>query len=140
MPRTRGGGGNRTDLLTKAQPVRTPTGLAYGEASQLRQTQQQVPGAAPQQAPVSLQAQAHAAAQATPPPANLIHAPTQRPNEPVTAGLATGAGPGPEVLAGGGAAMDPTLAVLQGMYSRYPSPDMQALVMEAQRRAGNTGV
>lgn len=140
MPRTRGGGGNRTDLLSKAQPVRTPTGLGYGEATQLRQTQQQAPAGQPQTPPVSLQAQAHQAAQATPPPSRLIHAPTERPNEPVTTGLASGPGAGPEALVGGGAAMDPTLAVLQGMYSRFPSPDMQALVMEAQRRAGMPNV
>ena len=36
-----------------------------------------------------------------PPPEGLLAAPTARPNEPLTAGLPTGAGPGPEALVNG---------------------------------------
>ena len=136
MPRTRQPGANRTDLLTKSQPVRTPTGLGYGEAKQLQQSQSAAPVPAPQSPPVSLDSQAYQAATATPPPQRLIHAPTERPGEPLTTGLATGPGAGPEVLAGGGAVADPTLNVLQGIYSKWPSEDIRALVAEAQRRAG----
>lgn len=139
MPRNRGGGGNRTDLLTKAQPVRTATGGPYGEAKQLAQAQQAAPLPQPQAPPPGLQAQAHQAAQATPPPSRMIHAPSERPEEPLTTGLATGPGAGPEVLAGGGALGNQTLSVLQGIYSKFPSDEMRALVKEAQRRAGITG-
>jgi hypothetical protein len=43
--------------------------------------------------------QVQAAAQAAPqPPITELYAPTQRPNEPVTSGVAVGPGPGPEVM------------------------------------------
>jgi hypothetical protein len=43
--------------------------------------------------------QVQAAAQAAPqPPVTELYAPTQRPDEPVTSGVAVGPGPGPEVM------------------------------------------
>ena len=43
--------------------------------------------------------QVQAAAQAAPqPPITEIFAPSQRPNEPITSGVAVGPGPGPEVM------------------------------------------
>ena len=43
--------------------------------------------------------QVQAAAQAAPqPPITELYAPTQRPNEPITSGVAVGPGPGPEVM------------------------------------------
>ena len=43
--------------------------------------------------------QVQAAAQAAPqPPVTELFAPTQRPDEPITSGIAMGAGPGPEVM------------------------------------------
>ena len=43
--------------------------------------------------------QVQAAAQAAPqPPVTELFAPTQRPNEPITSGIAAGPGPGPEVM------------------------------------------
>jgi hypothetical protein len=43
--------------------------------------------------------QVQAAAQAAPqPPVTELYAPTERPNEPVTSGVAVGPGPGPEVM------------------------------------------
>jgi hypothetical protein len=43
--------------------------------------------------------QVQAAAQAAPqPPVTELYAPTQRPNEPITSGVAVGPGPGPEVM------------------------------------------
>ena len=43
--------------------------------------------------------QVQAAAQAAPqPPITELFAPTQRPNEPITSGVAVGPGPGPEVM------------------------------------------
>lgn len=111
--------GNRTDLAAKA-----PTGLPYGEAGALQAAQQAVPmGAQPSpaapggppgmppgvsgppgvpggsNAPPGGLADILAAAQAMPPPSGPgLSAPTMRPNEPVTAGLPSGPGPGPEVL------------------------------------------
>jgi hypothetical protein len=43
--------------------------------------------------------QVQAAAQAAPqPPITELYAPTQRPDEPITSGVAVGPGPGPEVM------------------------------------------
>lgn len=87
------------------QPVRTPTGMAYGEAGELRNLQQQAPlsnGPAP--APAQSAGGGGAAPQGGPSLEDLMGmatpmgAPTQRPDEPVTAGAAAGPGPGPEAL------------------------------------------
>jgi hypothetical protein len=42
--------------------------------------------------------QVQAAAQAVQPPVTELYAPTSRPNEPITSGVAVGPGPGPEVM------------------------------------------
>jgi hypothetical protein len=104
MPR----GANRTDLLVpktlqgpgqpNGQPVQVPTGLPYGERAQLQGAQQAVPLPAAAPAP-------GAGAPAGPPPQTPqgdpiaaarnfqmptlgpLTGPTQRPNEPVTAGV-----------------------------------------------------
>ena len=97
MPRKRktqpGDGGaysNRTDLT---QPVRTATGQPYGQAQALEQAQQAAP--LPQEPNTD---QVLAAAQAHQFQPVGINAPTQRPNEPIQHGLATGPGGGPEVM------------------------------------------
>lgn len=96
---------NRVDLQSH-QPVRTAPGQAYGVATQQAQAQQAMPlpGGA-----------ANAGPSTPPPPGPLggmpplgtgplpgslgpLHAPTGRPNEPVTHGLPTGPGAGPEIL------------------------------------------
>jgi hypothetical protein len=82
---------NRTDM---AQPVQAPTGLPYGERQALEQAQQEAPvPATPDPFDRIL-----AAAQQFPMDMGPINRPTERPNEPVTAGLRAGPGPGPEVL------------------------------------------
>lgn len=73
---------NRTDLQNAAKklPVTAAPGQTYGEAGAQRAAQKAVPMGAPQ---ISV----------TP-----LDAPSQRPNEPVTAGNPLGAGPGAEAL------------------------------------------
>lgn len=86
---------NRTDLL--AQPTRVATGQGYGKAQAAQQAQSAVP--LPQQAPagqINMPA-VLAQAQAFQMPTGLA-APTDRPNEPLTAGMDMGAGPGSEIL------------------------------------------
>jgi hypothetical protein len=91
-------------MAKRAQPLTAvPTGQPYGahkaETDYIRQAPMQaVPPvqAGPQQVPFEQQV---AALRAGPAP-NVVPltAPTQRPGEPLTAGMATGPGPGPEVL------------------------------------------
>lgn len=114
--------GNRTDLLTRPQPVKVATGQPYGHATALAQSQAAQPLP---QAAVPPEVAAQQAAQATPAPVQPIHAPTTRPNEPLTAGMVPpNAGVGP----------DPTLAMLKGVYARFPSPAILGLINEAQAR------
>lgn len=84
--RTDGGGpGNQ-------QPVRVPTGGAYGDATQLQKLQQSAPLAA------SPGGDAAQAAGPSLPPGVDFGAPTQMPDVPVTDGAALGPGAGPEAL------------------------------------------
>jgi len=78
------------------QPIRVPTGGAYGDATQLQQDQQGAPmGASPggdQQVPASL-----LAGLSIPAGPGFGEA-TQQPDVPVTDGAAAGPGAGPEAL------------------------------------------
>ena len=120
MPRARKAGpsANRTDLAQPApptpgpsqvQPVTVPTGLPYGEAGQLRTAQQAqpLPATGPGTTPIPAPAAAPPAyqgsvvqsdAQGFALPPGRLNAPSDRPNEPITAGLPIGAGPGPEAI------------------------------------------
>jgi len=76
-----------------SQPVRVPSGGAYGDRQNLEQLQQAAPVAASPGGDVG-----------APAPADLtaglvgFDQPTQQPDVPVTAGADSGAGPGPEAL------------------------------------------
>lgn len=84
------------------QGVKTPTGQAYGQAQDQQAAQKAVPlprdpasaGPSAQPGP-DLMALAAQMGGATP-----LNSPTQRPNEPVTAGLPFGDGAGPEAISG----------------------------------------
>lgn len=84
----------RTDGGPGKQPLRTPTGLPYGEGQALTDLQRAAPLAA-----------SPGGTTPTTPGAGLgpvsvtgFGEPTQQPATPVTAGAAAGAGPGPEAL------------------------------------------
>jgi len=88
----------RTDgNAASKQPLRTPTGMPYGEGGALTQLQKGAPlAASPGGAAL---APAGAAGPAGPPQnATPFGAPSQQPGTPVTAGAAAGPGPGPEAL------------------------------------------
>lgn len=98
MPRAR-----KTPTGAQAQPVQVAPGGAYGTRGALEAAQQAVPIAAapkPGAAPPSLASAAPvvnpmAAAEAHPPPQGVpLSAPTQRPDEPWTAGIDFGPGAG----------------------------------------------
>lgn len=85
---------NRIDLArADRQPVRAPTGMGYGEHQALVESQQAAP--LPQAPGID---QVMAAAKGMPFPDVTLGSPTQNPREALTAGLAVGAGPGPEIL------------------------------------------
>jgi hypothetical protein len=126
---------NRTDMRQgPTQPVRTAPGQAYGEAAMQQSAQKAIPlsnapQAAPSGAPSTPQAAPGGMGGGGPQVIPSLTAPTARPNEPLTAGLSTGAGPGPAVL---GPPQDPTLAMLQGVYQKFPNPDILALIQAAK--------
>ena len=75
----------RTDLNVSKQPARYISGMPYGEGQATYQQQTA--------APMAVNPLAEVASEVTP-----ITAMTQRADEPITAGINMGAGPGPEVL------------------------------------------
>ena len=58
-----------------------------------------------------------------------LDAPTQRPDEPVTAGAPVGAGPGPEAIGLGGEA---EVDELRRIYLAFPSEALRQLIEEAE--------
>lgn len=57
-----------------------------------------------------------------------LTADTQRPDEPVTAGVGVGPGPGVEALGQLAAPQDDTALQLRAIYSRFPSEDLRRLI------------
>lgn len=86
---------NRTDL-NGTQPVQAGPSQGYGQRAALERMQQAVP--LPQARPAATPAAPQAAPPTPPPTPPDFFAPTARPDQPVTAGLSTGEGPGPEIL------------------------------------------
>lgn len=109
MPRTGRGGRRqgtpgetyeqRTDLNENRQPVRVASGGAYGERKATEDAQRiaSVPDARAATAPDPA-AGGGPAAPWTPPALVPLSAPTQYPDRPLTNGLSTGPGAGPEAL------------------------------------------
>lgn len=87
-------GANRTDLLAQPGPSRI-----YGQGVQRKASLQVVP-LRPAEAPQAAQTAVQATRPSGPLPGELpdFLRPTERPDEPFTAGLSTGPGPGPEIL------------------------------------------
>jgi hypothetical protein len=111
--------GNRSDL--NKLPIRTATGQTYGQAGAQQAAQRAVPMAPPSATPLA------------PPSSSAVplNAPTARPNEPVTAGLSSGPGPGPEALMQ--TQMDTTRAQLAALYRLYPNNDLLGLLEDVDR-------
>lgn len=116
MPRKRKPAGPSTQGGHQAQPVREMTGRPYGDAKASETSQRSMPlpevpgptpgappGSPPGGAPASPQApqdrlEAAMAAAARMRPTDPLIGPTRRPMEPMTAGMGTGPGSGPEML------------------------------------------
>lgn len=113
---------NRTDLNLAPKAA---TGLPYGEHKALIQAQQAVPlQSAATPAPSATPPVVGAGSPALPGQQDFTRA-TERPAEPVTAGLPIGAGPGPEVLqANTQPSADIIGAQLRAIYAQYPNNDL----------------
>jgi hypothetical protein len=116
---------NRTDLqnAVKKMPVTAAPGQTYGEAGAQRAAQKAVPMGAPQAPPM----------QVTP-----LSAPTERPNEPITAGNPLGAGPGMESLpqpmpmgTAPGSRQD-LINQVRYIYSKTPNTALLQLILELE--------
>ena len=125
------------------EPIATVPGQGYGEAASQRVAQQAIP-LAPQATAAAPPSQPSATPQPQgqqgPYPGELVglDAPTQRPNEPVTAGLPNSPGPGPEANIGVGSAgmVHQNVSNLLNALSQVPgaSPDIAKLAIYSQGR------
>ncbi len=130
MPRARKPGtySNRQDLVASGRPqaVRAPSGQTYGERQGLESAQQAQPLPGD---PIAALMSATGTHDGTP---TALLGPTQRPDEPVTAGLTTGPGPGPEVLFGPSTKPSETFELL----ARETGDDTMFRLAERARRLG----
>lgn len=116
----------RTDLTQKL-PVSTAKSKTYGDATASRASQQAVPMGNPVSNVPRGTSQR--------PPIVPLGAPSQRPNEPITAGADFGAGP--NALAAGipyhPANVDNVLEELKAIYRAFPNDDLADLLDSAIR-------
>jgi hypothetical protein len=88
-------GPGRLSRRTDRQPIRDVTGGDYGDNKEMRGLQKSAPMSASAQP--NVQANPTPLPQAAGPEVVPLDAPSQRPNEPVTAGSPLGPGPGPSI-------------------------------------------
>lgn len=127
----------RTDRSPQ-QKIRTLPDAQYGEASEFNSLQKQAPLAntpkTPDGAPVAPGTQPGSMPLSSVIPLN---APTQRPDEPVTAGSNFGPGPGPEALgnaSGQAADYSSARSTLQSIAQASHNPEAAALLKMLQTR------
>lgn len=124
---------NRTDL----QSVKAAPGQAYGVRGVQEAAQKVVPMAGATSPGPSTTSSTGPSTSGMPamlggPPPGLLtplDAPTERPDEPITAGMAMGPGAGPEAnpFANIGSAEDAKLA-MRAVYAAYPSEEIRAIL------------
>lgn len=122
------------------QAPAAPKGQQYGQQGAQLQAQEIVPVAgSPTGEPGRPRSSSGPSAQPQPglEPGNVptLDDPSAYPDQPITAGLPTGPGPGPEALnmANFGA---PELAELKAMFMKYPNEDLRAVIDYAERTGG----
>lgn len=114
----------RTDL-NRPVPVQAATGQPYGAAKAQLDAQRAVPVAPPPSPPQAAAGPSQPAG--GPPPGGMgdfLRA-SERPGEPLTAGIASGAGPGPEALNMTG---NPDRDELGAIYMQFPSEGLRQLL------------
>lgn len=146
----------KTQSGVPGQAPASPVDVPYGEGERALESQRRMPvpdysataptagsapptaqptggGSALPQPPVGSLDQALAAAQAMAPPSNLLSQPSARPNEPLTAGLPIGPGPGPEALASGDRAVR-TLRMLADVTADASFSELAEMAARQSRR------
>lgn len=114
------------------------TGFAYGQNQAVNEQRKAAP--ITQQAPRGQMAEARTLIQE---PLIPLDAPTQRPDEPITAGVDAGAGPGSEVLnlpqgVGMGQDVDSGIQAIRAMYLRDPrNQDLRRILELVDQQLGN---
>lgn len=96
------------------------TGQTYGEATRQRASQRMVPTGPSPTSEVDL---------------GPLTRPTEAPEEPITAGLPVGAGPGPEAIPAVGiqpGSKQDLMLQVRAIASRYPNPALLALLTELE--------
>ena len=106
--------------------IQNATGGAYGQRAELTQLAQGAPTQSPMP-PVMANGEMTARAGRVFPSVGAFE-PTQRPNEDVSAGAATGAGPGQEALMTPVDAPDQTAVYARALYAMFPSPATRRIV------------
>lgn len=122
---------NRTDLQNPAQKIarQVAPGQTYGEGAAQMRSQQAVPMG---RSPVETAPQ-----RPRPVPGTIgaLTRPTERPNEPITAGAPFGPGPGPEVMGAASVSGNAALDELRMIYQMFPNDDLADL-LDAYSREG----
>lgn len=116
---------NRSDLNGGPLPVQTAPSPQYGARVASERQQQAVPLSAPPTPPPAAQPQQMVERPAPPD----LFAPTMRPDEPLTAGIDGGAGPGSEAI---NATDDPVTLDLRRLYLAYPNEDLRELIEDRE--------
>ena len=134
---------NRSDLNgVKPVPMAAATGQQYGKAGEQMAAQRAMPVSRPATDAVpSAGPSMGGAPRPTAPPGPLpggltpLDAPTQRPGEPLTAGLPVGPGTGPEAnpFSQVGSADDAVLAI-RAAYAAYPSEELRMVLERIDRQ------
>ena len=124
---------NRQDLSqpAPAQPVQAPPGLMYGNRQMVEQAQQTNPAPALRPPPAQPQPQgrpAQGGQPVVPTLAQILARPTNRPTEPVTAGVPVGAGPNMLVSAPDGGSVS---AIIERAAMATGSPVLRELAQRA---------
>lgn len=147
MPRGRGRGGYREP--TDPAPVSGPRGLSkrtdggpadrqplraypaqkHGERQETVQQQRSAPMASNARPVDAVGVVRQAAQNFDFQPLPPFDRPTEFPDEPLTAGLSTGPGPGPEILP---SADDDVIAQLRGLYLRFPTEELREVIEDAE--------
>jgi hypothetical protein len=128
---------NRSDLRNPATRKVQFTGQTYGEGAAQNRSQQMV---SPGSAPVDVEAQRQAVMEQRRmrPGAMPLTRPSERPDEPITAGADFGEGPGSMAsgVVGRIIPQDPVIETLRALYSMYPNDGLAEMIQKFAGREG----